>query len=107
MAKNYSGSNRESLKQMRESPDRSKSALNKQGIDYIAQANHMGKEGKMAKAGYAQGDMKPHVDDFHLPDSAFSQRGFSKTTEYQERNNAHQEMAARDIDKQEYKGRYS
>jgi hypothetical protein len=106
MAKNYSGSNREPVRQMKERADRS-APLNKQGIDYLAQANHGGKEGKMGKEGYAQGDMKPVVEDFHLPGSAFSQRGFSKTTEYQERNNAHQEMAARDLDKQEYKGRYN
>ncbi len=106
MAKNYSGSNRESIPQMKDHPKR-ESPMQKQGINYLAQANHAGKEGKLAKAGYAQGDMKPHVDDFHLPDAAFSQRGFSKTTEYQERNNAHQEMAAKDIEKQEYKGRYS
>lgn len=107
MAKNYAGSNREPIRQMREKGDRNQSAYNKQGIDYLAQANHMGKEGKMAKEGYAQGDMRPVVEDFQLPDSAFSQRGFSKTTEYQERNNAYQERAAMDIDQQEYKGRYS
>jgi len=39
--------------------------------------------------------------------SMFSQRGFSKTTQYIERQDAHQNEAARDIDKQEYKGRYS
>jgi hypothetical protein len=106
MAKNYSGSNREPIHQMREKADRS-NPLDKQGIDYLAQADHRGKEGKMAKAGYAQGDMKPVVDDYSLPNSAYSQRGFSKTTEYQERNNAHQEMAAKELDKQEYKGRYN
>jgi hypothetical protein len=106
MAKSYSGSNREPIHQMREKADKS-SVLNKQGIDYLSHANHAGKEGKMAKHGYAQGDMKPTIEDFHLPESAFSQRGFSKTTEYQERNNAHQEMAARELDKQEYKGRYN
>ncbi len=107
MAKNYSGSNREPLKQMKERPNRSERALDKQGIDYLAQANHGGKEGKMAKHGYAQGDMRPVVDDYSLPDSAFSQRGFSKTTEYYERNTAHQVEAAKTLDKQEYKGRYS
>lgn len=106
MAKNYSGSNREPIHQMRQKADRS-AALQQQGIDYIKQADHAGKEGKMARHGYAQGDMRPVVDDYSLPESAFSQRGFSKTTEYQERNNAHQEMAARELDKQEYKGRYN
>jgi len=106
MAKNYSGSNRESVRNMRERPDKS-SPLNKQGIDYLAQADHGGREGKMAKEGYAQGNMRPVVEDFSLPASAFSQRGFSMTTEYQERNNAHQEMAARELEKQEYRGRYN
>ena len=106
MAKNYSGSNRESLKGMRERPDKS-SPLDTQGINYLAQADHRGKEGKMTKAGYAQGDMKPVVDDYSLPAAAFSQRGFSQTTEYQERNNAHQTMAAKDLEKQEYRGRYN
>ena len=99
-------SNRESVSKMKDHPSRP-SPKDTQGINYLAQANHAGKEGKLAKAGYAQGDMKPHVDDFHLPEAAFSQRGFSKTTEYQERNNAHQVMAAKDIEKQQYKGRYS
>ena len=106
MAKNYSGSNREPLKQMK-SNDRDSNALNKQGIDYLAQADHRGMEGKMAKKGYAQGEMSPVVDDYSLKSDAYSQRGFSKTTEYIERNTAHQVQAADDINKQEYKGRYS
>jgi hypothetical protein len=106
MAKNYSGSNREPVRQMK-SNDKDASALNKQGIDYLSQANHGGMEGKMARKGYAQGEMSPVVDDYSLKSEAYSQRGFSKTTEYQERNTAHQNQAARDINKQEYKGRYS
>lgn len=106
MAKNYSGSNREPIPQMKEKANRMERSLDKQGIDYLAQADHRGKEGKMAKHGYAQGDMRPVVDDYSLPDSAFSQRGFSKTTEYYERNTGNQEMAAKTLDKQEYKGRY-
>jgi len=98
--------NRESIPKMKDHPSRP-SPKDTQGINYLAQANKGGKEGKMTHAGYAQGDMKPVVDDYSLPDAAFSQRGFSKTTEYQERNNAHQVMAAKDIEKQQYKGRYS
>jgi hypothetical protein len=82
-------------------------ALDKQGIDYIAQAQKGGVEGKMAKKGYSQGDMGCTSDDYSLGAGAFSQRGFSKTTEYQERQNAHQMQAAKDINKQQYKGRYS
>ena len=106
MAKNYSGSNREPIPQMKDHPRR-ESPMQKQGIDYLAQADHRGKEGKMAKHGYAQGDMRPVVDDYSVPNEAFSQRGFSKTTEYQERNNAHQVEAAKTVEQQEYKGRYS
>ena len=61
----------------------------------------------MDKKGYAQGDMKPEVKDIHLKESAYSQRGFSKTTEYISRQDAHQGKAARDVEKQSYKGRYS
>ncbi len=106
MAKNYSGSNRESLGKMK-SRDSDSNALNKQGIEYLAQANHGGMAGKMAKKGYAQGDMSPVVDDMSYKSSMFSQRGFSKTTEYIERQDAHQNAPASDINKQEYKGRYS
>ena len=106
MAKNYSGSNREPIPQMKQKADKSDPYF-KQGIDYLAQADKSGKEGKMAKAGYAQGDMKPVVDDFSRPAAAFSQRGFSKTTEYVERNSAHQVNAAEGLEKQEYKGRYN
>ena len=62
---------------------------------------------KMAKAGYAQGDMSPHVADYQKPHAAYSQEGFNKTTEYVERQDAHQVRAAKDIEKQAYKGRYS
>lgn len=106
MAKNYSGSNREPLKGMKDSPKRA-APLNTQGINYIAQADKGGKEGKMAHKGDMQGNMACVNDDFSVPNEAFSQRGFSKTNEYQERNNAHQVAAAKDIEKQQYKGRYS
>lgn len=62
---------------------------------------------KMAKAGYTQGDMSPHVEDYQKPGSDFSQEGFSKTTEYVERQDAFQKREASDIKKQAYKGRYS
>ena len=62
---------------------------------------------KMAKAGYMQGDMSPHVEDFQSPMASFSQEGFSKTTEYVERKDAQQNRMASDVKKQAYKGRYS
>lgn len=62
---------------------------------------------KMAKAGYAQGDMAPHVEDYQKPAKDYSQEGFSKTTEYIERQNAFQGHEASQIKKQAYKGRYS
>jgi hypothetical protein len=106
MAKNYSGSNRESLGQMK-SKDKDSSSLSKQGIDYIAQAQKGGMASKMAHKGNDQGNMSCVSDDMNMKDSAFSQRGFSKTNEYIERQDMHQEQAAKDINKQEYKGRYS
>jgi hypothetical protein len=62
---------------------------------------------KMSKAGYAQGDMSPHVVDYQKPEKDFAERGFSKTTEYVERQDRHQSEMARGLDKQSYKGRYS
>ncbi len=62
---------------------------------------------KMSKAGYDQGDMKPHVEDYQLPRSAYSQEGFSKTTEYVERQDKFKEKQANSLRKQDYKGRYS
>lgn len=62
---------------------------------------------KMGKAGYVQGDMKPHVKDYQKPESDFSQSGFSKTTEYVERQDSFQRKEAKEIEKQSYKGRYS
>lgn len=64
------------------------------------------KEG-MAKKGYKQGDMSPKVEDYQKPMSAFSQSGFNKTDAYIERQDAQQKMAAKDVSKQSYKGRYS
>jgi hypothetical protein len=62
---------------------------------------------KMSKAGYAQGDMSPHVEDYQKPEKDFAERGFSKTTEYVERQDRMQSGMARELDKQAYKGRYS
>ena len=66
----------------------------------------MSKE-SMGKAGYDQGNMNPKVEDYQRPMSNYSQEGFSKTTQYVERQNAIQAKAAHDIEKQAYKGRYS
>lgn len=61
----------------------------------------------MGKAGYVQGDMAPKVKDYQKPGKDFSQEGFSKTTEYVERQDAFQAKEAKGIEKQAYKGRYS
>ena len=62
---------------------------------------------KMAKAGYMQGEMSPKVEDYQKPMSDFSQEGFSKTTEYVERQDAFQAKEAAEVRKMSYKGRYS
>ena len=62
---------------------------------------------KMAKAGYTQGDMSPHVEDYQKPEGDFAERGFSKTTEYVERQDKFQSAMCKDLNKQAYKGRYS
>lgn len=63
----------------------------------------------MSKGNYGktQGDMTPHVEDYQLPKSDFSQEGFSKTTQYVERQDKHQNQNARAIERKDYKGRYS
>jgi hypothetical protein len=61
----------------------------------------------MGKAGYIQGDMAPKVKDYQKPRSDYSQEGFSKTTEYVERQDSFQTREAKEIEKQAYKGRYS
>lgn len=61
----------------------------------------------MGKKGYVQGDMSPEVDEYQKPMSSFSQEGFSKTLDYIERKDAHENMSAKTIEKQAYKGRYS
>lgn len=62
---------------------------------------------KMSKMGYTQGDMSPHVEDYQKPEKDFAERGFSKTTEYVERQDRHQAMMSKDLNKQAYQGRYS
>ena len=62
---------------------------------------------KMSKAGYVQGDMSPKVDEYQKPTSDFSQSGFSRTTDYIERQDRQCSKAAGDIRKQGYEGRYS
>ena len=62
---------------------------------------------KMAKAGYTQGDMSPHVEDYQKPAKDFSQEGFSKTTQYIERQDKFQAKEASELKKQAYMGRYS
>jgi hypothetical protein len=64
------------------------------------------KEG-MAKAGYVNGNMSPHVKDYQKPESDFPERGFSKTLEYIERQDRFQGKESSQIKKQGYQGRYS
>lgn len=61
----------------------------------------------MHKKGYTQGDMKPHVEDYQRPEKDYSQTGFSKTTDYIERQDAFQGKEAKKIKSHSYKGRYS
>lgn len=62
---------------------------------------------KMSKAGYAQGDMSPHVVDYQKPEKDFAERGFSRTTDYIERQDMRQSHMAKGVSKQAYQGRYS
>ncbi len=59
------------------------------------------------KLGKNQGDMSPHVEDYQKPASNYSQMGFSRTTEYIERQDATQSKEASRVKGQSYKGRYS
>jgi hypothetical protein len=61
----------------------------------------------MDKYSKEQGNMSPTVEDYQRPVSNYSQEGFSKTTEYVERNNAYVGKEAAEVRKQAYKGRYS
>jgi hypothetical protein len=62
---------------------------------------------KMSKAGYMQGNMSPHVEDYQRPNGDYSQEQFGHTLEYIERQDRHQKEMASGIKKQAYKGRYS
>ncbi len=62
---------------------------------------------QMSKKGYVQGEMSPHVEDYQSSESEFAERGFSKTTEYVERQDAFRKREAKGLEKQAYKGRYS
>jgi len=62
---------------------------------------------KMSKAGYHQGDMSPHVEDYQAKESAFPEHGFSKTLEYIERQDSFRGKEAKKIKSQAYHGRYS
>lgn len=66
-----------------------------------------GKEGHMSHKGHEQGNMNPVVEDYQLPAGDFSQHGFSKTTQYVERQDKHQSQNAHAIRNKDYKGRYS
>lgn len=72
----------------------------------IDKVNSAGKE-DLHMAGLEQGDMSPRVKDFQKPESDFSQRGFSKTLEYIERQDKFQKREADEIEGQSYMGRYS
>jgi hypothetical protein len=61
---------------------------------------------KMSKLGKTQGDMSPCVEEMQIPESSFSQKGFSNTLDYIERKDKHCKMAASKIRSQDYKGRY-
>jgi hypothetical protein len=61
----------------------------------------------MKGRGDKQGDMSPTVSDYQKPMKDFSQEGFSKTTEYVERQDKFQGKEASEIRKQGYMGRYS
>lgn len=62
---------------------------------------------KMSKAGYTQGDMSPTVETYQKPEGDFAERGFSKTTEYVERQDKRQAGMSGGLKKQAYQGRYS
>jgi len=62
---------------------------------------------KMSKAGYTQGDMSPKVESYQKPEGDFAERGFSKTTEYVERQDKFQGKMSSGLNKQSYQGRYS
>ncbi len=61
----------------------------------------------MKEYGNKQGDMSPSVKDYQKPAKDFSQTGFSKTTQYIERQDKFVAKEAAMVRKQGYEGRYS
>jgi|FreactcultureFD7_1027221.scaffolds.fasta_scaffold123781_2 hypothetical protein len=61
----------------------------------------------MSKRGHDQGNMSPTVESYQKPESDFAERGFSKTTEYIERQDKMQSGMKSGLTKQAYIGRYS
>lgn len=57
--------------------------------------------------GDTQGNMASHVEETQRPHASYSQEFQGKTTEYIERQNAHQRDNAKHIENKAYKGRYS
>ena len=62
---------------------------------------------KMSRRGYEQGDMSPTVESYQKSEKDFAERGFSKTTEYIERQDRSQSKMEKGLSKQAYQGRYS
>jgi hypothetical protein len=62
---------------------------------------------KMSNKGKVQGEMSPTVEEVQKSNEQFSQEGFSKTTDYVERQNKRQSEMSKDVKKQGYVGRYS
>lgn len=62
---------------------------------------------KVSKEKYMSGRMESQTDDYQKPMKDYSQAGFSKTVEYIERQDAFQAREANEIERQDYKGRYS
>jgi hypothetical protein len=61
----------------------------------------------MKEYGNKQGDMSPTVEDYQKPMSDYSQSGFSKTTQYVERQDKFVGKEASQVKRQGYQGRYS
>lgn len=61
----------------------------------------------MKEYGNKQGDMSPSVKDYQKPMKDFSQAGFSKTTQYIERQDKFVGKESAMVRKQSYEGRYS
>lgn len=63
--------------------------------------------GDYANLGKDQGNMSPRVENYQRPASNYSQEGFSKTTQYIERQDMNKGKEASKIKGQAYQGRYS